>query len=319
MISRLRSSRTYSPLALLLLLACLAAPATAQDEEGGEEETSSEFETNWIGLRVGSWFRPSINMDVQVTGRSTSLAAVTNVIGSEFDIERDLGVSSQPRSEHLVDFDAEAVLEIEPFIETDFISVYGFLVTPFEYRGTRTLTREIRFGGATFAASSTTKSTFNQFFMGTDVTINIFNNRYFRVSPLVGLRAIGIDWEIESSGPLSTLIKGDTSDIKAPFKVGRYQILPYPEVGVQLHAGYRDYVDVALRVAGSYIGYYNIEGGTLRVELTATVYPIPWIGIQVGGRYLDYDLRSQASSRKRGSFDFDLNFVGATIGLIVRI
>lgn len=293
----------------LLLALLLLAPAARADDEGDDE-----FETGWIGLRVGAWFQPIFNMDVQVTGRP--LGGLTNLVGTDFDVKRDLGVEENPRSTALVDFDESAVLELSPFVETRWVSVYGWLVTPFEYRGETQLTRTINFAGQSFSASTTVDSKFRQAFFGTDVTINIFNNRYFRVSPLVGARALLVDWEIRDS--LGGL-RGDTTDINSPLRLGDFQVLPYPELGFAVHAGYRDYIEVRLLVAGSYVDYFGFEGGSYRVEASVTAYPIPWVGIQLGARYLEFDFSSQTDNSRNGSFDFDLEYLGANLSLIVRI
>lgn len=297
-----------------------AAPLYAEEEAAASEEAAGddEFETTWIGLRAGAWYRPNIRMNAQVTGRGF-VGGLSNVLGSEIDIERDLGVRESPYSEAAVDFDAEAVVELRPFMETRWVSVYGWLVTPFEYRGDRVLGRQLSFGGATFTASTTVRSKFRQFFMGTDVAINVFNNRWFRVSPMVSARAIAIDWEVKSDPISGQVLKGDTSDIKSPLTLGEYQVLPYPELGAILAVGYRDFIEVSLTLAASYISYFEMEGSTYRVELSVTAYPIPWVGIELGVRYLEYDISSRAEQGRRGSFDLDLEFAGLTAAIIVRL
>lgn len=308
----------------LCFLPLALTPAQAQDEEvlvdepDGDDE-DDEFSTTWVGVKGGFWYRPNIRMNAQVTGRGVT-GGLATVFGSEIDIERDLAVRENPYSETSVDFDAEAVVELSPFLETRWVSVYGWVTAPFEYRGRTQTGRTLNFGGATFTAATNVRSKFRQLFFGTDVTINIFNNRFFRVAPLVGLRTIGVDWEIESrdlSGRV--LARGDTSDIDSPFQLGEFEILPHPELGALLSVGYRDYVDVNLRLATAYIDYLGMVGATYRVELNVTAYPIPWIGVQVGARYLEYDIHSKVEQGRRGAFDFDLEFAGLTAAIIVRI
>jgi len=312
----------WSGLLCLALLPLGAAPTFADDDEedvASADADDDEFSTNWIGLRAGIWYRPSIRMNAQVTGRGFT-GGLANVLGSEIDIERDLAVRENPHSETAVDFDAEAVVELTPFLETRWVSVYGWVTAPFEYRGQTQVGRTVNFGGATFTAATNVRSKFRQIFFGTDVAINVFNNRFFRVAPLVGLRAIGVDWEIKARNAAGqTLASGDTSDIKSPFQLGEFEILPHPEIGALLSAGYRDYVDVNLRLATAYIDYLSMEGATYRVELSVTAYPIPWVGIEVGARYLEYDIHSKAEQGRRGSFDFDLEFAGLTAAIIVRL
>jgi hypothetical protein len=211
-------------------------------------------------------------------------------------------------------------LELTPFVETRWVSVYGWLAVPFEYRGDTQIQRTITFGGATFNDKALVKSKYRQAFFGTDVAINIFNNRFFRIAPLVGLRALGVDWEIKATTASGQVIaKGDTSDIKSPLQLGDLQILPHPEIGALFSVGYRDYVEVNLRLATAYVSYLRMQGATYRVEFSVVAYPVPWVGIELGGRYLEYDLSSQASQGKRGAFDFDLEFAGLTAALIVRL
>lgn len=304
-------------LSLGLWSALCPPPLYAEDEEAASSD-EGEFETGWIGLRVGAWYRPNINMDAQVTGRGFT-SSLANVIGTELDIKRDLGVHESPYSETSIDFDAEAVIEFSPYIETRWVSVYGSLVAPFEYRGKRILSRDLSFGGATFTASTTVRSKFSQFFMGTDVAINIFNNRWFRVSPMISARAIGIDWEVKSDPLAGQVLKGDTKDIKSPLQLGDFQILPYPELGAILSVGYRDYVEVSLIMAASYISYLEMEGSTYRFEFNVRAYPIPWVGLELGVRYLEYDISSRAEQTRRGAFDLDLEFVGLTAAITVRL
>lgn len=304
----------------LTLLPLSASQAWAEEEEAvASEEAEDEFKTGWVGLRAGFWYRPSIRMNAQVTGRGFA-GALTNILGTEIDLERDLAVRESPYSETSIDFDAEAVVELTPFVETRWVSVYGWITAPFEYRGNTQVSRDLSFGGATFTAATNVTSKFRQVFFGADVAVNIFNNRFFRVAPLIGLRAIGVDWEIKARGPSGqTLARGDTSDIKSPIQFGDFQILPHPEIGALLSAGYRDYVDVNLRIATAYIDYLAMQGATYRVELSVTAYPIPWVGIEVGARYLEYDIQSRAAQGRRGAFDFDLEFAGLTAAIIVRI
>ncbi|MGE0713560.1 MAG: hypothetical protein AB7N76_36945 [Planctomycetota bacterium] len=310
--------RPWLALTCAALLLC-AAPAPLFAEEDEKEAEESEFTTTWIGLRAGGYYRPAFNMNAQVSGRSRSVfGQVATLIGNEFDVGRDLGVTENVHTEGYIDFAGEAALELEPFVDTRWVSVHGWVVTPFEYQGQRTLTRTINFAGTSFSTNVNVESKFKQFMFGTDVLLNIFNNRFFRISPLIALRALGIDWEIKTSS-LGQVIKGDTSDIKSPLQLGDYQVLPYPELGASVAVGYRDYIEVSLIAAGSYVDYYGVEGGTIRLEAAVTAYPIPWVGIQLGARYLSYDFASQANSSKNGSFDFELEFTGFTFALIVRL
>lgn len=316
-----------APLALALLpLLAAPTPVWADDDEeapleddGGwedevvEDDEDDEFDTGWFGVRVGAWYRPSFALDVQVSGTESGL--LSGLLGTDLNAERDLGLTENPKSDYLVDFDQSAVLELEAFIETSLVSVYAWWIAPFEYEGDTTVTRDFNFGGTSFSVSERVRSRFRQTFVGFDLELNVLNNRWVRVSPLLSVRAIGIDWEVRDAGGLLT---GDTSDIDSPIEYEGYQVLPHPEIGVDFRCGYRDYVDVQLKLAGSYIDYFGIEGTTLRVEAAVTVYPIPFVGIQFGARHMSWHL-SSSSDDPDEQFDFDMEFVGATAGLVIRL
>jgi hypothetical protein len=290
------------------------SPATvwAQDDEDEDEDEDDEFETFHIGGRLGIWYRPEISMDAKIGGDQ----GLANIIPDTFDIERDLGVSQNVISDYGNDFDENAIMELELFVETEWIGIYVLLVAPYEYQGKTTLTKTIEFGGQQFSASTDVESTFRQWYGGLDFEINILNNRYVRVSPLLGIRALGIDWEIEENSPLG--LSADTKDIDTPLEMDDLQIFPYPELGIDVRVGYRDYIDVGLKVAGSFLSGYDVEGGTIRVELTATAYPLPWVGIQVGARYLSYDFESEGDD-PADQYNIDLEFTGLMFGIIVRL
>ncbi len=314
-------ARSVWPLALALALPVASPGLVAADEEasgeGWEDEVDDDddddFDTSWFGVRVGAWYRPSFNMDAQISGNA--LGGLSGLLGNTIDVERELGLTENPKSDYLVDFDGEAVLELEAFFHTSLIDLSVWWIAPFEYTGSTTVTRDFNFGGVTFTASDDVESRFRQWFVGTDLAINVFNNRYFRVSPLVSIRAIGIDWEVKDS---LGAVSGDTSDIASPLEYEGYQVFPHPEVGVHLAVGYRDYFDVSLKLAGSIINYFDIEGSSLRVEAAATFYPIPYLGLQVGARSLQWHLES-ASDDPDEQFDIDMDFIGWTAAIIIRL
>lgn len=313
-----------APLALALLLPLLAAPTPARAEDEGpgaggwedelpaKDDEDDAFDTSWFGVRIGAWYRPSFSLEAQVSGTENGLLGLR---GTDINVERDLGVTENPKSDYLVDFDQSAVLELEAFIETRLVSVYAWWIAPFEYTGDTTISRDINFGGVTFTVSDRVRSRFRQTFVGFDLELNLLNNRWVRVSPLVSVRAIGIDWELRDT---AGGITGDTSNIDSPIEYEGYQILPHPEIGVDFRCGYRDYVDVQLKLAGSYIDYFGIEGTTLRVEASVTVYPIPFLGIQLGARHMSWHLGS-SSDDPEDQFDFDMEFMGATAALVIRL
>ena len=307
-------------LALLLSLfgpAVLAPPslaprASAQDDEGDEGD-DDEFDTSWIGVRLGFWYRPTIDMDVQVSGLGPS-NPLTGLLGTDFNLQRDLGVRENPRSEYSVDFDHQAIPELELFVETEWVSLFVLWIPPFEYQGRSNLTRTVSFGGQSFSATTQVESKFRHMFLGADVEFNIFNNGLFRLSPLIGARALIVDYEVRD---LTTGVKGDTSDIDSPLHFEEWEVFPYPEVGIDFRIGAREWIEAGIKLAGSLIDYYGVEGGTFRAEATVTAYPIPFLGIQVGARHLLYDIKSKDEDGDR-QFDFDLEFIGFTASLIVR-
>lgn len=315
----MRSARLVFLLALLGFATpgLLLAPAPAYAEDTGGDDDDDEFETMWIGAKLGAWYRPNMDMDVQVNGPDTAGNPLFSLVGTDFDIKRDLGVSENVFTEHDGDFNREAIPELEIFLETEWVSFYFFFVPPFEYRGEATLTRTIVFAGQTFSASTPVESSFEQFYLGFDVTVNIFNNRYFKIAPLVGIRTLGIDWELKA--PMLGL-KADTSDIASPLEFDDFQAFPYAEVGGDIRVGYRDYIEVGVKFSGSWLSYFDVEGSTYRLEAFVAVYPIPWIGIQVGARSAVFDLKKKGSDvdPDETDFDIDLEYTGFTGGVTVR-
>src|SRR5690606_42134406 len=64
------------------------------------------------------------------------------------------------------------------------------------------------------------------------------------------------------------------------------------------------------------ISYPTRRSSDLTIDLGVTVYPIPFLGVRVGGRYLEYDIRSKDSDDPKDSFDLDLEYLGATLSII---
>lgn len=289
----------------VLALGAFAAPAAA---DGGGDE----FDTSWFGARVGIFYRPSMDLRAEVSGKGTQAGALFGLLGTTLDIQDDLGVTETVQSEYMFH---NGILEGEVFFDTRWSSISLWGVAPYEYEGKALLGRTINFGGAQFAASTPVKSRFRQYHVGLDVKINIFNNRYLRLSPIAAARVLAIDWEVRA--PQLGLV-GDTSDIDTPLKYGDAALIPYPEVGLEVRAGLRDWIEGDLKVTGSYFTYGNLKGGTVTIDLGVTVYPIPFLGVRVGGRYLEYDIRSKDSDDPKDSFDLDLEYLGATLSIIVR-
>lgn len=301
----------------LALVAPTALPggvATAQEDGGWHDDQTAkqdEFDTAWVGARFGAWYRPAFKFTAEVSGAS----GLTGLLGSSIDAEADLGLTENPKSGFLVDFDQSAVLEIGGHVETRFLSVFGWWVAPFEYEGDAVLARAIDFGGFAFTQNLVVESRFRQFFLGADIEINILNNRYVRVSPLAAGRMIGVDWEVKEVG---TGVGGNTDDIDTPLSFRGFQMIPVGEVGIDVRLGYRDYIDFAIKAAGAVVQYAGVEGTTIRVEATATFYPVPYVGLELGARYLAWELTSTSDS-PTDQFDLDLRYTGATLAVIFRL
>lgn len=317
----MRGSKFLLWFALLGCVAPLAltTPVYAEDDDDDDDE----FETTWFGVRIGMFYHPEITFNVKVGGTDPT-NPLSAILPTDLNAERDLGIKQNPGAvwDALpIDFDEEVILEIEPFIQLGFIGVSLQLVTPFEYSGKTNTQQTFGFGGFSFTANTDIETTFRQFFMGAEAHLNIFDNRYFKIAPFLALRAIGIDWEVAattSAGGRSRTERGDTSDIDSPLEFDDYQVFPYPELGVTAAVGYRSLFDVSLKLAASWVDYFGFQGGTYKVEVAATLYPIDQIGIQLGFRWIKFDLSSKTDDNDE-LFSFSLEYTGATFGIIVRL
>lgn len=288
-----------------LLMATFAAPALAQDE-------ADEFDTSWFGARLGIFYRPEMDLKAEVSGTGTQANALFGLLGTSLDIQDDLGVTETVTSDYMFQ---DGILEAEVFFDTRFASVSVWGIAPYEYKGEASLTRTINFGGAQFSASTPVESRFRQYHVGLDVKINILNNEYVRLSPVVALRVLGIDWEVKAT---QLGLKGDTSDIDTPLQYDDAALIPYPELGLEVRLGLRQWIEGDLKVTGSYFTYNGMEGSTVTIDVGVTGYPIPFLGVRLGARYMEFDIGSKDDDDPDDSFDLDLNYLGATLSLIVR-
>lgn len=289
-----------------LLSVTLAAPVRAQDDE------ADEFDTSWFGARIGIFYRPEMDLKAEVSGSGTQGNTLFGLLGTSLDIQDDLGVTETVESEYMFQ---NGILEGELFFDTRWASISLWGIAPYEYKGDTALTRTINFGGAQFSASTPVESRFRQYHVGLDVKINVINNRYLRLSPIVAARFLAIDWEVRA--PQAGLV-GDTSDIDTPLKYDDAALIPYPELGLEVRAGLRDWIEADLKVTGSVFTYGSLEGGTITLDVGVTAYPIPFVGVRVGGRYMEFDIQSKDDDDPDDSFDLDLEYLGATLSLIVR-
>lgn len=303
------------------LVACafLAAPVWAQDDGGGDDD---DFDTNWFGARIGLWYRPAMDMNMKVNGRPRLPGggqlpqAFGVLIGSSIDIQDDLGVTETVTSDYMFE---NSILEGEVFFDSEWISLSVWGVAPFAYEGDTVLSRTISFAGQSFTANLPVESRFEQWFLGTDLKVNILNNRIVAISPLVGLRVFALDWEIRGLPPPPLpVIKGDTSDIDSPLKIGDDQLIPYPVLGAEIKVGFRRFIEADLKVAGMYVSYDEVEGGSVQVDAGVTVWlGIPYVGIRLGGRYSTFRFETKDQD-EQNSFDFEVEYLGANLSLIAR-
>lgn len=302
---------TFHRALLALALAVLSpalAPTVARADDAEEEE---EFDTTWLGLRLEYWYRPAIDMEMQIGGQAFNQLAPLGLTGTPIDIHDDLGVEETPSSDYMFD---NGIFAAEAFFDTRWVSLRVGLTPPFQYDGETIITRTINFGGQTFTASTPVESKFRQFLGHVEVGINIINNDYVRLAPVVSLRAIGVDWELEAP---QLGLKGDTSDIDTPLKWEDMAVIPYPELGAEARLGLRKWIEADLKVSGSLVNYFGVEGHSLTVDAGVTGYPIPWVGLRLGMRYNEIAFESQTDDADE-QFDYDLKFLGATLSLIVR-
>jgi hypothetical protein len=178
------------------------------------------------------------------------------------------------------------------------------------------------FGGLQFQVAREVQTTLDQFIGGADVKINLLNNELIRVSPIVAVRALGIDWRIEDT---QSGLKAASTNVRLPITVGRYQLLPYPEVGAEVRVGYRSIVEVDVKGTAMHVFYGGLSGTTALVEFGVTVYPLAFVaienvGIRLGYRYYLVDIKSQGSptSLIRDQFDTRFELQGANLSAIVR-
>ncbi len=302
----MRSRRALVVAALALALAPSQLHAQDKDEE------DDEFDTSYVGARLEYWYRPAMDMQMQVNGPAFGQLAPLGLTGTELDIQDDLGVTETVESDYMYD---NGIFAGEIFYDTRWLSVTAQLTPPFEYQGSTVLTRTINFGGQTFQVSTPVESKFRQALASIDVKVHIINNKWVRLSPLLALKAIGVDWEIKAP---QFGLSGDTSDIDTPLKWDDLAIVPYPELGAEVRLGLRRWVELDLKVSGMYVAYYGVQGTTVSADAGVTAYlGIPWVGVRLGARYTKMDLAS-ADDDDDDSYEFDVEYLGATLSLIVR-
>ncbi|HZU98367.1 MAG TPA: hypothetical protein VFF73_16795 [Planctomycetota bacterium] len=294
----------------LVALAALAGVARADDEK------EEEFSTTWFGGRLEVWYQPSLSLHAKVGGLQDPTGNfVTN--NTQFDAHDDLGVKTNTPVPTYLGFDGGPIV-FGAFADTRWVSLDAFWITPFQYTGHTLLTRSFSFAGATISASQPVDTTLAQSIAGVDIKVNILNNRYVRVSPILAFRALAVDWTVKDATPGSPF-KASTEDIDFPLAWGRYKIFPYPEVGGEVRAGYRDLVEGDIKLTGMYINYVGVQAWTALFELGVTVYDpfVHMVGFRLGYRYYYFSARTANQSGDK-QFDADLRLSGMTLTLIAR-
>jgi len=289
------------------------APAAPAPQQAAGDDP---FPAARAGLRLGFSLRPDLDLEARIGGRG---GAGPTADPTAVDVPQDLGVHESRYTEFLIDFDRQVILDLEGFVESRWVNASLWWVTPYAYRGETALSRTIQFGGEEFLATSRVAATFRQVSFGAEVAVNVVNNELLRVAPTFGLRAFGFDWRVEDSLASidPTAPRADSSDVDVPFSLAGYEVLPHPEVGIELRIGRRRTFEVGLDLAAATIDAYGVKGRTLRGDLTATVFPLDTVGIQLGGRWSVVDLES-ASTDPRDRFEVRLEQMGATASVLVR-
>jgi hypothetical protein len=297
--------------AAVLVLALAPSISRAEDERKAEP-----FETSWFGASLELWYEPHLSLHGKVGGLQDPTGFVT-IQNTEFDAHDDLGVLTNTPKTTYLDFGYGTFVP-RVFVDTRWISLETFWVTPFEYTGQSTITRSFSFAGAQFKVSQPVETDLAQSIAGFEIKVNILNNRFVRVSPIIAVDAIAIDWTVKDPNFGST-IKASTEDIDFPLSLGRYKVFPYPAVGGEVRAGYRDFVEADLKLTGMYVNYFGVQAWTALLDVGVTGYIpyFPYVGVRVGYRYYWFQAKTNNQSGDK-QFEADLRLSGLVASVIVR-
>jgi hypothetical protein len=312
--------------AVIVLLAVLAAPqARAEDPKPESKDSaaskdsgkdSDEFETSWFGVKAEIWYQPALSLHGQVGGLQGPAALVIPA-NTPFDAHDDLGVKTDTANPTYIGLDG-CPLVLEAFVDTRWISLSAWWISPFEYKGSTVLTRNFDFAGVQFTASQPVETDLAQSIVGFDIDFNVINNRFVRLSPVVGVYALALDWGVKDPTPGSA-VKASTEDINFPLTFGRFSVFPYPVVGGEVRAGYRDFVEVDAKLTGVYLNYIGVQAWTALFDVGVTGY-LPFfnnVGMRVGYRYYYFQAKTDSSAEKN-QFSVDMRLSGMTLALIGR-
>jgi hypothetical protein len=308
--------RRYAVLVALAGLLAAASPAV------GEESKKDDFDTSWFGGRIGYWYEPALDMQLKVGG-SSSIPGLPPGVPSRIEVANDLGIRSHQAHpvEYFESFEY-GVPEVEVFFDTRWLSLSVWGVSPFRYEGRKVSQSTFTFGGTSFTVAREVETRLDQVMAGVEIKLNLLNNQIIRLSPVAAVRGLGIDWEVKDT---ATGLKAGTERIRMPLELGRWRVLPYPELGAEVRAGYRSIFEGDLRVTGMHLFYSGLSGTTALIEFGVTVYPLAFIdienlGVRLGYRYFLIDLKSQGSPTTliRDQWDARMEIQGMTISLLAR-
>ena len=308
-----------------LTTAGLAAPARADDSPSKSSSDDDAFETSWFGLRPEFWYAPTLGLQAQVGGKQGASSTIggsggeTLAIPTRFDANKDLGVADHTPQMTGVP-EVPGTLGLEMFADTRWVSLSFWGFAPFSYHGHTSISESYTIDGFTFSATRPVETTLEQALAGFDIEVNIINNRFVRLSPVVACRALAIDWSIKDTGiPPIPGASVSTNDVKLPISAGRFQVLPYPEVGGEVRAGYRDIVEADVKLTGMYVNFFGYAATTALADAGITGYIpfLPQIGLRLGYRY--YYLHARTTDEKvTHSLDMQMRLSGFNFSAIVR-
>ena len=81
----------------------------------------------------------------------------------------------------------------------------------------------------------------------------------------------------------------ESQKTKTPAKLGDDRLLSYPDLGVEVRFGLREYVELDARVTGSLGSFFGYEAVIVNLEGGVSAYPISMVGIRVGFRFYKLD------------------------------
>lgn len=295
----------------LLLALCLppGGAALAEEKKKSSKDDESEFNPAWSGIRLGAWYRPEFKMRVQANASDPNSPSSALLGTPRLDVEEVFEFDERVKSEWMF---RPAILDAELLIENRWISVSFWTLAPSYYENRVQLTQDVDFAGESFATGTWVKTVFKQWQFGLELRVNIFNDEVLKLSPVLGLRFFGFDWEIHGENA-----KAITEHLKTHSKLGDDRLLPYADLGLEFRGGLREYVEFDARCTGSMGSFLGYEAFIIDVQAGLSVWIYDIVGIRVGYRFYKIDAKSKHSER-RNSFNFNLEFHGPNIAIMFK-